>query len=133
RATCRAAYPDTLWLPDVPGWNYALPAEDLPPQPYQAFIRALLIDAGLNPGPNGDDLRKQAEFVLDALGWGEPGTGREEDDPERDPLEPALAYRAGGVIPALQDARFAAEAILATQNLSGGWVWRPEGDDEDLG
>jgi len=99
---------DRLWAEDLPGWSPAVSESPLPPIMDPRAVVASWLDAGLEGGGTGRRLRDRAGRVTASL--------REDG-----PLPPALAYRAGGVLSALDAERAALQPLLEAQQADGGW------------
>lgn len=111
RKLAREAYTRTLWNPELNGWSPALDEEKALPPVQDAFPPlALLMDAGRSGARDRAPLQEQANRVIAELR-------------KREPLDPLLAYRVGGVFSSLEAERQRLLPIVEDQLASGGWTW----------
>lgn len=111
RRLATSAYTGPLWNEQFGGWSPALDADKPLPPLQDAFpVLALMMEAGLSGGKTRADLRARADRVLAELR-------------KAGPLDPILAYRAGGVISSLEAERRRLQPILDDQLANGAWTW----------
>jgi len=111
RRLSRQAFTRRLWVASPPGWKYSTEAPDAVAYPFG--VQALLMDAGRESDRTvAADLRQQAEQVIGALRL-------------QGPLDPTLAYRAGGVPASLEAEADRIDEIIREQLPDGSWLFAP--------